>query len=152
MTNPKSSEESAEESLFREAFPPGYRQWPSIFERGLSGAAYAVLAIALIERGLRPESREYLRQLYEALTPELGRGDYRLVCSRARPGRPQELDRYRHRASDANIAFFVEFLSRGGTVKKEAVVARVGEVFGLSRTAVFGALARHKANSSNETP
>ena len=114
-----------------------------VFDTGESGAALAILAIALTET-LSPASRTTLMHFYHALAPIEGRSRYKLVAKQVHRGRKQktEIDEWREAIDDSLINRMVELIEEK-VGKREAAVAEVAAQRNISRAAVFRSLARH---------
>lgn len=129
-------------------FPLGLQGEPiaceSIFEEGQRMAAMALLGVALTE-DLSSASLGVIQSFYDAINPDVERGDFILRLGARRPGaKPKSLKaKMREEIDDAvtaKLVFFAE--ERFG--KKEAAVAYLAQLKGVSRASIFRQLARHE--------
>jgi hypothetical protein len=105
----------------------------SVFEAGTDFAANVTLAVALTNE-LNPETVALLRDFYLALT---GDGQFKLTLSNSKRGRSPSAEQKRAREAAArNTLRLVELVTKM-TGKREAAVAKVGEILGVSRATIF---------------
>lgn len=153
MSGPNDTPVLSEKELFELAFgkqgDPGRGELDdSALGDGSSGAAAAVMAVALTEK-LSDESKAILRDFYMALQEEPERGDYILKIRQRKPGqRPlsgeEKINQWNN---DSSIARMVDYLT-DKIGKKEAAVAAFAEMFGHSRASIFRAIRRNNERKS----
>jgi hypothetical protein len=120
----------------------------NVLDGGAEVAAVAIMAIALTEN-LSLESRATLRQIYDALNPDAGRGQHRLTLKHRKRGKkPQSIEeQHRERLND-NVTATLVRIATNKFGKKEAAVHFVATLQNVSRASIFRALARSEACSA----